>query len=286
MNSIQNLLHSPEIQEKLHLKSAHIKLDADKKRRLGNAYLKLYFGLSCANWTNKKNLGTAWQTSLSQVQNIINGRDEKNPATQFLKVMHETHKATWPRHIMTHPQRDAMFNGNEAEMRQYAIRNIRSAMGEITLLSSQCKFEMDKSQPKAAAKQPLQAEAGNQQKKHATSVDAKHKEALPQTRTGEKINAKPGVNSDTAPQHKSVANSKQISVRPNEVERSISQEEHDKKIAQQIKKSVNSPDKGTQKPEVKKTDMTPQFKQASGRIINMSEIIRMQILMQAQQKVA
>ena len=91
MNNIQNLLHSPEIQEKLHLKSAHIKLDADKKRQLGNAYLKLYFGLSCMNWTNKKNLGTAWQTAFTQAHNILNARDENNPATQFLKVMHETH---------------------------------------------------------------------------------------------------------------------------------------------------------------------------------------------------
>lgn len=278
MNNIQNLLHSPEIQEKLHLKSAHIKLDADKKRQLGNAYLKLYFGLSCMNWTGKKNLGTAWQTAFSQVQNIINARDEKNPATQFLKVMHETHKQTWPRHIMTHPQRDAMFNGDPTQMREYAIRNIRSAMGEITLLTSQCKFETDKSQDKAAAKQPLQVAAQSDKQKPAMSVDAKQKVAVPQTKTGEKVVGRPGVNSKMAPQEKSAANSKQINVRPDERPRSLSQEAKDKQIAAQIKKSVAKPEK--------KPDMKPQFAMASGRVVDLTKLVQMQMLMQAQQKVA
>ena len=278
MNNIQNLLHSPEIQEKLHLKSAHIKLDADKKRQLGNAYLKLYFGLSCMNWTGKKNLGTAWQTAFSQVQNIINARDEKNPATQFLKVMHETHKQTWPRHIMTHPQRDATFNGDPTQMREYAIRNIRSAMGEITLLTSQCKFETDKSQDKAAAKQPLQVAAQSDKQKPAMSVDAKQKAVVPQTKTGEKVVGRPGVNSKMAPQEKSAANSKQINVRPDEKPRSLSQEANDKQIAAQIKKSVAKPEK--------KPDMKPQFAMASGRVVDLTKLMQMQMLMQAQQKVA
>lgn len=278
MNNIQNLLHSPEIQEKLHLKSAHIKLDADKKRQLGNAYLKLYFGLSCMNWTAKKNLGTAWQTAFSQVQNIINARDEKNPATQFLKVMHETHKQTWPRHIMTHPQRDAMFNGDPTQMRDYAIRNIRSAMGEITLLTSQCKFETDKSQGKVTTKQPLQVAAQSDKQKPAMSVDAKQKAVVPQTKTGEKVVGRPGVNSKMAPQEKSAANSKQINVRPDEKPRSLSQEAKDKQIAAQIKKSVAKPEK--------KPDMKPQFAMASGRVVDLTKLMQMQMLMQAQQKVA
>ena len=274
MNNVQNLLHSPEIQEKLHIKSAHIKLDMDKKRQLGNAYLKLYFGLSCLNWTNKKNLGTAWQTAFTQAQNIINARDEKNPATQFLKVMHDTHKQTWPRHIMTHPQRDAMFSGNEQEMREYAIRNVRSAMGEITLLSSQTKFEMDKSKTAQTAKQPLRVAAEKDQKKPAMSVDAKQKEAVPQTKNGEQIVAKPGVNSNAVPQQKTGSNSKQVATRPVETERSISQEKRDKEIAKKIKESV------------KKPDMKPQFEQASGRVVDMAKLMQMQMLMRANQKVA
>ena len=274
MNNVQKLLHSPEIQEKLHIKSAHIKLDAGKKRQLGNAYLKLYFGLSCLNWTNKKNLGTAWQTAFTQAQNIINARDEKNPATQFLKVMHETHKSTWPRHIMTHPQRDAVFNGNEKEMREYAIRNIRSAMGEITLLSSQAEFSLDKSKATAVAKQPLRVAAEKGQKKPAMSVDAPQKEAIPQTRTGAPVAAKPGVNSNTAPEQKPAANSKQVAVRPVDAERSISQEQRDKEIAERIKKSV------------KKPDMKPQFQQASGRVVDLTKLMQMQMLMRTQQKTA
>lgn len=284
MNNIQNLLHSPEIQEKLHLKSAHIKLDADKKRALGNAYLKLYFGLSCANWTNKKNLGTAWQTSLTQVQNIINARDEKNPATQFLRVMHETHKSTWPRHIMTHPQRDAVFNGNEREMRQYAIQNIRSAMGEITLLSSQCQFSMDKSQQNAAAKQPVRVATDNtQQKKPDMSIEPKEQSPQPQTKNGTLIASKPGLNSNTAPEQKTGTNSKQIAMRPAETERSLSQEERDKQLANQIKKSVRD---SNQAKTTDKSDIKPEFNRSTNRVINMAEIIHMQMLMRNNQRAA
>ena len=274
MNTFQNLLHSPEIQEKLLIKSAHIKMDADKKRRLGNAYLKLYFGLSCANWTNNKKLGTAWQTSLSQIKNIINARDKNNPATQFLEIMHETHKSVWPRHIMTHPQRDAVFNGNQQQMREYALRNVRSAMGEITLLSSQCKVELDKDKTKTDTKQPERVDAASDNKKPEMSVDAKHKDFVPQTRNGEQVVAKPGINSSVAPQKEVGANSKQVAVREIEKERSLSQEAKDKEFVQQIKKSVRKP------------DLKPQFQQASGKVINMAEIIRMHMLMQAQQKAA
>ena len=275
MNNIQKLLHSPEIQEKLHIKSAHIKLDADKKRQLGNAYLKLYFGLSCMNWTHKKNLGTAWQTAFTQAQNILNARDENNPATQFLKIMHQTHKQTWPRHIMAHPQRDAVFNGNIQEMREYAIRNIRSAMGEITMLSSQCKFEMDKSQSPQATTQPVRVAAQSEHQKPAMSVDAKQKEAIPQqARTGEQIIAKPGVNSKAAPEQKTGANSKHITMCPVETERSISQEQRDKEIAKKIKQSVKNP------------DMKLQFEQASGRVVDLTKLMQMQILTRAQQNVA
>lgn len=274
MNNIQNLLHSPEIQEKLHIKSAHIKLDADKKRQLGNAYLKLYFGLSCMNWTNKKNLGTAWQTAFTQVQNILNARDENNPATQFLKIMHETHKQTWPRHIMAHPQRDAAFNGDPTQMREYAIRNIRSAMGEITMLTSKCKFEMDKSHANQAAKQPVRVAAQSDKEKPVMSVEAKQKEKIPQTMSGEQVVGRPGVNSNVAPQPKSAANSKQIMSRPVENSRSISQEEHDKEIADKIKKSV------------KKPAMAPQFEMAAGRIVDLTKLMQIQMLMRRNQNVA
>ena len=106
------------------------------------------------------------------------------------------------------------------------------------------------------------------------SVDAKQKSDIPQTKSGEKIVAKPGVNSTAVAPEKSAANSKQTDVRPVEKPRSLSQEAKDQQIAAQIKKSVAKP------------DMKPQFAQASGRVVNMAEIIRMQMLIQAQQKTA
>ena len=69
MNNIQKLLNSPEIQAKLHIKTKDLKLNEQQKRLLGNAYLKLYFGMSCANWSDKKTkLGTAWQKAFDQTK--------------------------------------------------------------------------------------------------------------------------------------------------------------------------------------------------------------------------
>lgn len=54
MNNIQNLLHSPEIQENyisnLHILNSSMRI----KRQLGNAYLKLYLVCLVWNWTGKK----------------------------------------------------------------------------------------------------------------------------------------------------------------------------------------------------------------------------------------
>jgi hypothetical protein len=54
MNNIQNLLYSPEIKEKLQVKSKDIQLEPAKKEKLAKAYFKMYFGLSCMNWTQDK----------------------------------------------------------------------------------------------------------------------------------------------------------------------------------------------------------------------------------------
>lgn len=254
MNNVQKLLHSPEIQAELHIKSTHIKLDMDKKRQLGNAYLKLYFGLSCMNWTHKKNLGTAWQTAFTQVQNILNGRDENNPATQFLRIVHEQHKKTWPRHIMTHPQRDAAFDGDPAKMRESAIRGIRSAMGEITLASAQAKLVMDQTQAKTQPRQPVRVAAQSAQQRPAPSVDTQQKMAVPLTKSGEPIAAQRGLNSVYAPQQKAASNSKHIAVHPAETERSISHEQNAEKM-----------------------------RHAAGRVIDLAQIMKM---MQYNQKTA
>ena len=49
MNNIQKMLYSPEIKEKLQVKSKDIQLEPAKKEKLAKAYFKMYFGLSCMN---------------------------------------------------------------------------------------------------------------------------------------------------------------------------------------------------------------------------------------------
>lgn len=233
MINMQKILFSPEIQEKIFINSKHLPLDMDKKRRLASAYMKLYFGLSCMNWANKKNLGTAWQTALGQMQNFIDSKDKKNPAVQFLALVHNEHKKNWPKHIMTHPQRDSVLTGDKVQIAQwqlYAQKQIQSAMGEITLLTVQntVDFAKGKEQPRP-------------------SQTAK---PLPQTKNGEMAPANRGVNSTTPPAKQPGVNSSQATMKPREKTPGLARQEELKKRAQQKIQQMQkqSPQQVAQKP--------------------------------------
>lgn len=195
MNNIQKMLYSPEIKEKLHIKSKDIPLSQEQKDKLAKSYFKMYFGLSCLNWTQNKKLGAAWQSSIDQMKTFIDSKDEKQPATKFLKMVHEEHKTNWPKHIMTHPQRDAMLSGTpdeRAQWRAYAQNQIQSAMAEITMITNQVQVKSDKYEQKP--QQPKSAQ-------------------VPQTKNGATAPAKPGVNSTTAPAQKPGTNSSQAALK-------------------------------------------------------------------------
>lgn len=122
-----------------------MKLDAATKKKLSGAYFKLYFGLSCVNWANKKSLGAAWQTALSQIDAFVTAKNPNNPAAMYLRQINAAHKTAWPKNIMTHPRRDARLAGDAAAFdnwRQYGARHVNSAMAEIGLILSRSDMTM------------------------------------------------------------------------------------------------------------------------------------------------
>lgn len=138
-----------------------MKLDTATKKKLSSAYFKLYFGLSCVNWANKKSLGAAWQTALSQIDAFVTAKNPNNPAAMYLRQINAAHKTAWPKNIMTHPRRDARLAGDAAAFdnwRQYGARHVNSAMAEIGLILSRSDMTMARDraaqmpQPKPATK--------------------------------------------------------------------------------------------------------------------------------------
>lgn len=207
MNNIQNLLYSPEIKEKLQVKSKDIQLEPAKKEKLAKAYFKMYFGLSCMNWTQDKKMGTAWQSAIGQMEDYIKSKAPKSPATQFLQLVHNEHKVNWPKHIMTHPQRDTTLAAAPDEKKQwraYAQNQIQSALAEITMITNQVHVKPDADKPK---------------------------ESVPQTQNDKAAPAKPAVNSGTPPAQQPGTNSPQTTAHQTNPQLAPAKEEEVKRAA-------------------------------------------------------
>lgn len=144
----QKFTNTPEFLEQIAIltgQNEKMKLDAATKKKLSGAYFKLYFGLSCVNWANKKSLGAAWQTALSQIDAFVTAKNPNNPAAMYLRQINAAHKTAWPKNIMTHQRRDARLAGDTAAFdawRQYGARHVNSAMAEIGLILSRSDMTM------------------------------------------------------------------------------------------------------------------------------------------------
>ena len=261
MNNIQNLLYGPEIKEKLHIKSKDTPLNQEQKDKLAKSYFKMYFGLSCLNWTQNKKLGAAWQSSIEQMKTFIDSKDEKQPATKFLKMVHEEHKTNWPKHIMTHPQRDAMLSGTpeeRAQWRTYAQNQIQSAMAEITMITNQVQVKSDKYEQK-----PLQPKSAQ----------------VPQTKNGAAAPAKPGVNSTTPPEQKPGTNSSQATLTHQIPQPGIAAAEDAKRQAMAQTGTKSDMDSVQAKDLLARPDVqkTSELKAAQQKVAQMQQMRQMQI---------
>lgn len=283
MNNIQKLLNSPEIQEKLHIKTKDLKLNEQQKQMLGNTYLKLYFGMSCANWSDKKTkLGTAWQKAFDQTKQFIDSKNQDSDTVKFLNAMHEEHKTRWSKQIMLHQQRDSVIAGDEQtiqQWQQYATANIKSAMAELTQLMAKCSFttEQEKGQDQKKTMGQAAKSAQSQEQKR-TTVNPDNKHEVPLTKNDKELAGKPGVNSPEAKQEQTGVNSSQTTVRDAKPDFELHPEEQKKQAqekAQAFQKGVQKIQSG-QKHEPEKTKQQ----------YNVAQLIRIQMMMHANQKAA
>ena len=140
-------------------------IDSDTRKKLTDAYLKLFSGFAWVNWTNKKSLGQSWHNALGQCNGFIKSKSPANPVTKYLKHVYDAHKKYWSKVIMTNQNSQNTLNKPEIEakqMRAYGIKQIREAMGIINLIYEQFKqyeieFAVDKVAIKTAEKSNTQS---------------------------------------------------------------------------------------------------------------------------------
>ena len=142
-------------------------IDSDTRKKLTDAYLKLFSGFAWINWTNKQSLGRAWHNALGQCEGFIKTKSPSNPVTKYMKRTYDAHKKYWSRVIMTNQNSQNTLNKPENEakqMRAYGIKQIREAMGIINLIYEQFKqyeieFAVDKTSVKTAEVSKTQSNA-------------------------------------------------------------------------------------------------------------------------------
>lgn len=81
-------------------------LSADDKKKISDAYFKLYYGLTFANWMRGGTLANAWFQALEQVKSFISSKNAQNSAAMYMRQVNAAHNARWSKIIMTNPNKD------------------------------------------------------------------------------------------------------------------------------------------------------------------------------------
>lgn len=161
-------------------------INCDTRKKLTDAYLKLFSGFAWINWTNKKSLGQSWHNALGQCDGFIKSKNPANPVTRFMGRVHAAHKKYWSKVIMTNQNSQNTLDRPEFEakqMRAYGIKQIREAMGIINLIYEQFKqYEIALSAEQTVAKESDTKQKTNntpQQQVQKSVAQAQRAQAMP-----------------------------------------------------------------------------------------------------------
>ena len=112
-------------------------IDSATRKKLVDAYMKLFTGFAWVNWTKKQSLGRAWQNALGQCEGFLKTKNKSNPAAKYLDKVSKAHKTYWSRVIMTNENSPNTINKTPEEIKrlqQYGQKQIREAMDTINLI--------------------------------------------------------------------------------------------------------------------------------------------------------
>lgn len=187
-------------------------INCDTRKKLTDAYLKLFSGFAWINWTNKKSLGQSWHNALGQCDGFIKSKNPANPVTRFMGRVHAAHKKYWSKVIMTNQNSQNTLDRPEFEakqMRAYGIKQIREAMGIINLIYEQFKqYEIALS-----AEQTVAKESDTKQKTNNTPQQQVQKSVAQAQRAQTQEQAMPAVQKNVVqqqPQAQAIAKPQQV----------------------------------------------------------------------------
>lgn len=107
--------------------------DTDKKR-IGDAYFKLFYNLTYANWLRGGNLGTAWFRALKQLNEFIMKKNANNPAIMYLQQLFSSHNTRWSKEMMTNKNRDMELDLSSAEKQDFTQKSTRGVNQALSAL--------------------------------------------------------------------------------------------------------------------------------------------------------
>ena len=128
---------------------SHKSISNIDKKKLADAYFKLFYNLTYTNWLRGGNLGRAWYTALAQTKQFIMARDERNSASLYLKQIFSAHSVRWGRVMMTNQHREDVINADDTKKQQWrerAAKNTTFALDTLKNIVAQYNTHQTKNQ--------------------------------------------------------------------------------------------------------------------------------------------
>ena len=128
---------------------SHKSISNIDKKKLADAYFKLFYNLTYTNWLRGGNLGRAWYTALAQTKQFIMARDERNSASLYLKQIFSAHNVRWGRVMMTNQHREDVINADDTKKQQWrerAAKNTTFALDTLKNIVAQYNTHQTKNQ--------------------------------------------------------------------------------------------------------------------------------------------
>lgn len=149
---------------------------ADKKKIM-DAYMRMYCGLRDTNMTRDMTLGQAMYQASAQTKSFIETKTEQTIATEYLKTVHASYNQAAAREMMTNPNKDRKLNMDDARRAEFAKRaadDTRNGMDDINSILT--KF---KEQTRDKTRTPIVQLAQKKSAKPIIKTDAQHRSEMP-----------------------------------------------------------------------------------------------------------
>lgn len=152
------------------------KLNPQTRKKLADAYMKMFAGFAWMNWGKNQTLGRAWQTALKKMETVVGNKNDKNIAKQYLHNVSEAHKKHWSKVIMTHKNSDQVQNMSNEEIannKKYGMEMVRKSMNIINMTLVEYNTHttvVDKTKTQNLEKQNTQQKTNNPDKQKALFI--------------------------------------------------------------------------------------------------------------------